>query len=337
MKFLNSLLVCAAATGVAACLYIIYSGAFSRVAPEAADTFIRKLIARQDYCDRWYKPDARKKIFGVALVLHGLNVRPEMMEPVIDILNTAGIEVLNVTLYGHGDNFLRSGRTPADKKRDRMESFKKATWFIWQTEVYQAYLKVMLRARKLGVPVFFAGHSLGGLLGCDLLLTKPCVHFDRMVLFAPAIALHPAIAYHLKPLWPLPDFVIDSDAPIQQRANDGTPVAGYTALFDGIRNFTSNLGPRLNTPTLIFIDEKDEFVSLESLQALIRDHGLDRWNIAAVAKDTATDGSIAHHMIISEHSVGKDMWADMADRMTTHLLPDSSRIKASQPALQTKH
>ena len=303
------------------------------MASPAADSFLRELIARQDHCARWFKPTSSKKPVAVALIVHGLNVRPEMMEPVIAILNSAGIEALNVSLRGHGGNFMRRGSPPADEKRDRMESFKSVSYFLWLNEVHQAYLKVMLRGRKLGVPVFFVGYSLGGLLGCDLLAAKPGVHFDRMVLFAPAITLRPSIGYHLKPLAPFPDFVIDSDAPESQRANDGTPVAGYTALFDAIRDFEANLGPRLNVPTLIFMDEEDEFVSRELLQEFIHDNGFNRWEIAAVAKDNATDATISHHMILNEHSLGTGMWKEIAERIRAHFAPASTVIKS---APQTK-
>ena len=100
------------------------------MASPAADSFLRELIARQDHCARWFKPTSSKKPVAVALIMHGLNVRPEMMEPVIAILNSAGIEALNVSLRGHGGNFMRRGSPPADEKRDRMESFKSVSYFL---------------------------------------------------------------------------------------------------------------------------------------------------------------------------------------------------------------
>gem|GEM_PF-1010187 len=328
MRFYRRLWVCAAAMAVAA-FYYIYAGDFSRVVPAAADSFIRELIARQDHCARWFKPASSKKPVAVALIVHGLNVRPDMMEPVIAILNSAGIEALNVSLYGHGDNFIGHSHDPASDKRDRLESFKRVSYFLWLNEVHQAYLKVMLRARKLGVPVFFVGYSLGGLLGCDLLAAKPGVHFDRMVLFAPAIKLHPSIGYKLRPLKPFPEFVIDSEAPEEQRANDGTPVAAYAALLEAIEDVEAHLGPKLNVPTLVFVDKEDEFVSHELLQGLIHDNGFDRWEIAAVAKDNATDATISHHMILNEQSLGAGMWKEIARRIRAHFLPASTVIKAA--------
>lgn len=324
---------CAAAAAVAACFYI-YSGDLSRIAPAGANAFIQELVARQDHCARWFKSASYKKPIAIALIVHGLNIRPEMMEPIIAILNSAGIEALSVSLRGHGANFIRRGSSPADDKRDRLASFKRVSYFLWLNEVHQAYVQAMLRARKLGVPLYFVGYSLGGLLGCDLLAAKPGVHFDRMVLFAPALALRPGIAYHLKPLQPFPEFIIDSDAPENQRANDGTPVAGYTALFDAIRNFEANFGPRLNVPTLIFMDQEDEFVSFENLQKFVSDNGFDRWDLVSIVKDNTTDAAIARHMIINEQSVGADAWADMVRTIKAHFMPERTVLKAAPKVRQ---
>lgn len=325
------LVACAAAMAVAA---YIHSGSFSRIAPGGANAFIQKLVDRPDHCCRWFKSASSKKPVGVALIVHGLNVRPEMMEPVIAVLNSAGIEALNVSLRGHGDNFIRCGSSPADEKRDRLASFKRVSYILWLNEVHQAYVQAMLRARKLGVPIYFVGYSLGGLLGCDLLAAKPGVHFDRMALFAPALTLRPGIAYQLKPLQPFPEFIIDSDAPENQRANDGTPVAGYTALFDAITDFETHLGPRLNVPTLIFMEQEDEFVSFENLQKFVSDNGFDRWDLVRVAKDNTADAAIARHMIINEQSVGAAAWADMVRTIKAHFMPESTVLKAAPKARQ---
>ena len=327
MKYFRFIGFSAAAVILAAGLYL-YILLPSVRSPALYKNILGELVDGQS-CDRWCKPDTRKKISGVALVVHGLNVRPEMMAPVIAILNSAGIEALNVSLRGHGGNFQRRGSDPADEKRDRLESFKHVSCFLWLNEVHQAYLKAMLRARKLGVPVFFIGYSLGGLLGCDLLAAKPGVHFDRMVLFAPALKLHPSIGYHLGPLKPFPEFVIDSDAPKDQRANDGTPVAAYAALLEAIEDVEAHPGPKLNVPTLVFVDKEDEFVSFEQLQEFIHDNGFDRWEIAAVTKDNATDTAVAHHMILNERSLGMGMWNEVAHRIRAHFMSGSADIKAS--------
>ena len=54
----------------------------------------------------WFNADRREKITGVALVIHGLNLRPDKMGSIISCLNTSGIDVLNLSLRGHGENYV---------------------------------------------------------------------------------------------------------------------------------------------------------------------------------------------------------------------------------------
>ena len=86
-------------------------------------------------------------------------------------------------------------------------------------------------------------------------------------------------------------------------------------------------GPKLNVPTLVFMDKEDEFVSFEQLQEFIQDNGFDRWEIAAVAKDNATDTAVAHHMILNEHSLGADRWNEVARLTIVHLLKSTAVLK----------
>ncbi len=286
--------------------------------------------------ERWYAPQGKRRISGVALVVHGLNVRPEMMESLISVLNAAGIEALNISLYGHGDNYQPGRSGSVSEKRQRLDSFKRVTFAAWLEEVRQAYAKVLLRARKKDAPLFFIGYSLGGLLGCSLVTEHTGIHFDKMVLFAPAITLQPAIAYQLKPLERFPDFVIDSDAPPDQRANDGTPVAAYMALLSGSRTFLERCGPKLNIPIIVFVDPLDEFISFSGLRELVGSMGLDRWEIESVSKDNETAPPAAYHMIISEHGVGPASWRRITETLRAFLRAPSSlpRKRKAQPNAQ---
>ena len=128
----------------------------------------------------------KRIIIALARIIHGLNQKPEKMGAIISILNQESIDVLNLSLRGHGDNYVMEGRQNHDDQR--LASFRKKTYELWSNEVYRAYRQVRLRGELKKVPVFFLGYSLGGLLGCDLLVSHPEVRFDRMVLFAPAVA-----------------------------------------------------------------------------------------------------------------------------------------------------
>jgi esterase/lipase len=266
---------------------------------------------------RWYLKNPLKRSRGVALVVHGLNLKPERMESIIVELNKAGIDALNVSLHGHGDNYVyRDGR---DRKEARLDSFRTVTYGLWSSEVQKAYMKVRERGHQKKAPVFLVGYSLGGLLGCDLLVSDRGVHFDRMALFAPAlnVVIEP---YILKVLAPFPNIVIDSLSPESYRSNDGTPLAGYKALFEALDHFQGSKNDRLNVPTVVLMDRKDEFISHGNLQELVGRASLDRWKVITIEKVRPELVPSAHHLLIDEESVGKETWARMRDMFLGHLL-----------------
>jgi len=296
---------------VAACIYALSVNRASK--PVLSWT---KVISKKDDSSQWFKTRRIRKTKGVALIVHGLNLRPDRMQSIIAELNDAGIDVLNLSLRGHGNNYLKNMNVSIDGAR--LESFRTVTYSLWLDESYGAYLKVRERASKKNVPVFFIGYSLGGLMGCDLILSHPDVFYDRMVLFAPAFNMT-VESYLLKALTPFPNIVIDSLSPISYRTNEGTPMAAYKALFEAIEHFEKNLSDKVNKQTLIFIDEKDEFVSCARLKEMITRRNLDHWQIHIVQKDNDVGEKISHHLIIDRDSVGKQMWKQIKDAMKRHL------------------
>lgn len=283
---------------------------------------LEKNILHHDDSVQWFKIKRIKKIKGVALVVHGLNLKPDRMSSMISALNDAGIDVLNLSLRGHGNNFLKNTDLPKDEAR--LESFQKVTYSLWLDEIYTAYQNVSQRAHKKKVPIFFVGYSLGGLMGCDLVLEKPDVFYDRMILFAPALSIT-VQGYLLKPLMPFPNVVIDSLSPTYYRSNKGTPMAAYKALFEARNRFNNTVNHKLNKPTLIFIDGDDEFVPFEKLKEIITQRKFDSWQIHSVRKDSGMemDNEISHHLIIDQNSVGQGMWKIMKEAMKKHLQTDS--------------
>jgi alpha-beta hydrolase superfamily lysophospholipase len=282
-------------------------------APETA-------LASERHSTRWYYKSTLKRRQGIALVVHGLNLKPEKMEPIIHQLNGAGIDALNVSLHGHGDNFVRRGRGRGNQKEARLDSFRTVTYGLWSSEVRRAYLEVRDRGRQKNAPIFLVAYSLGGLLGCDLLVSDAGVRFDRMVLFAPA--LNAVIEHYLlKALMPFPNLVIDSLSPESYRSNDGTPMAGYKALFEALGHFQGHINEALNVPTIVFMDREDEFISPDNLQEMISRSNLDRWKVVTIRKVQPELGPAAHHLLIDEAVTGKEVWAQIGSVLLAHLLP----------------
>lgn len=274
-------------------------------------------LAGEEIVARWHEKPPFRKRRGVALVLHGLNLKPEKMESLISLLNRAGIDALNVSLRGHGDNYLpKAERSPSEA---RLDAFRTVTYPLWSSEVRQAYQRVRERGRQKKVDLFLVGYSLGGLLGCDLLASKPGVRFARMVLLAPALNVT-IESYLLRALMPFPNLVIDSLSPANYRSNDGTPMAGYKALFEALEHFERHVSPKLNIPTLVLMDPEDEFISHDEMREMIAGKRLDRWKMVTVRKATDLTDPYAHHLLIDEATMGKAAWRDMGNAALNHLV-----------------
>ena len=295
---------------------------FSRVPAIAApsETTVHDSLKNQpeDHSMRWYLSDPQGSLKGVALVIHGLNLRPDKMQSIISKLTESGIDVLGLTLRGHGENFHHGNGV--DEDTARLNAFKSVSYRLWMNEAYLAYLRLKERGQKKGVPLFLAAFSIGGLIGLDLFATHADVEFDKLVLFAPAIRLHAAI-YLGRVLSPFPRLVIPSMAPKTYLANKkGTPIAAYNALFEGLDRFNQTAGQKLNVPTLIFIDERDEFIPLKKLKKLVEEKRWDQWKFYIVEKDESARDDTFYHHIIDASSTGKAVWQDMMAATVNHLL-----------------
>lgn len=272
---------------------------------------------------RWFKSPSPAKLKGVALVIHGLNLRPDKMNSIIDNLTRTGIDVLSLSLRGHGENFTH--RENMDAAEARLETFKEVSYPLWANEAYLAYKQAQESAQQRQVPVFLTAFSIGGLIGLDLFASNSDVHFDRMVFFAPAISLRATI-YLERVVSPFPRLVIPSLADDDYLSNEkGTPVAAYNALFDALYHFEDTVGPRLNVPTLIFIDKQDEFIPLGGLKTLVEEHRLNQWKFFIVQKEKETGVGTFHHHIFDASSTGEGVWRDMMAATARHLLGDKAK------------
>jgi len=270
---------------------------------------------------RWYKRKDNTRLNGVALVIHGLNSRPDKMESIIAEMNDCGIDCLNLSLRGHGENY--SPLNHVESADARMETFKSVSYPLWKSEAYQAYQRVERISKLYAAPIFFVGFSMGGLLGVDLLSSDPRVKFDKMVLFAPAIKMHKRNSL-LKILSPFPRIVIPSIAHKSYLTNDGTSIAAYNALFEMYAHLENNLDSKINIPTVVFIDKQDELISFNGLQNMVRDQNLDQWKIHPVKKDKTATKIKMHHLIIDEECVGKNMWHQIVEVTIAHFLGPQS-------------
>ena len=105
----------------------------------------------------------------------------------------------------------------------------------------------------------------------------------------------------------------------------GTPIAAYNALFDGLDRFDENADQKLNVPTLVFIDEKDEFIPVEKLKLLAEEKKWNQWQFYIVQKDATVREKAFYHHIVDPSSTGDAVWQDMMTAVANHLLGQKSQ------------
>lgn len=258
---------------------------------------------------------------GMVLLLHGLNLKPTHMLPLAEELRHMGMGVINGALTGHGHHYRKvEGVAAADA---RLATYRTVTLERWLVDVDALYATAAATAEQQGVPLFLVGYSTGALMACTAWAATRTNGFARMVLFAPALAIH--LYCHIPLLfrrWP--QLLFRSFAPPVYRANRATPVAAYLAVHAAQMCFREEADQRLNVPTQIFIGPRDELISRRGLRRIIREYALTKWQIDVVSKREAEPDAAFHHLIINKAGVGQAEWARMMTKIRQTLLGNST-------------
>jgi esterase/lipase len=249
----------------------------------------------------FYSQDSKPR--AVALVAHGLNMNPTKMDALAQLLASKGVDAYRIGLSGHeGD----------------LDIFKAASREKWRGEMISFSNEAAARAAQFNVPLYLVGFSLGATLAEDA-MNGANVTFDKAVLFAPAMALK----FTSKLIRAYRIFgkraCVPSAAPREYRANKCTPVCAYTALFDSIKAGRATGLAKSNIPTLIFVDPKDELVSLHGLESMSRRFDLNQWRFVEVFHKNSKLKRVVHHLITDEDALGAEPWAQVVSEISKHL------------------
>ena len=246
----------------------------------------------------YYQATVPKK--AITLVVHGLNVRPDAMFPIIEWLKQHGSDTCLVKLAGHHENSI---------------PLQQVSFAAWESSMRKGYDYAKNIAIENKLPLVFLGYSLGALLG-QLLLSSPekPIAFDKQILLAPAIALRKRVNL-LRFFFLFNDLRLPSFTPEAYRANKGLPVKWYKVVFKMNSNMRKGRCHKLNIPTLVFIDPKDELISYSRLAELCRRYQLTRYELVALDSDVRTGERPYHHLIINELAMGSRNWQLMTSKM----------------------
>ncbi len=238
------------------------------------------------------------------VVVHGLNTQPEVMDEIVDVLESAGHLCVRVSLYSE-----------AVTPRSRPSAVVDA----WTACIERGIDRAVRLAP--GRPVSVVAFSTGALATVHLLETSQTEKVGRLCLLAPPIALRrlASLVRGLTPLWRL-GLGIPSAAPRSVRQRRWTPLNEYGALLAMHDRMRATLvSERLrSTPSLIHVHPRDEFVSAGGVKRWVDDQRLEAWTIEIV-QDRQSDGTRPRHLLVTRAALGDAAWTTMTDRMSGFL------------------
>ena len=234
------------------------------------------------------------------------------MVPIAHLLNQMGSHTLILSLSGHFTPI------PSDEAK-RALKITEVSRTVWLAETMIGYQMARELAEKHQLPLYFLGYSLGGALGLDLLHGRnKDIHYNKMILFAPAIALNPLVSC-LKFVPNQAKIHLPSLSPTPYRANGYTSMNAYHALFQSIEFLTQSAFRKAGLACLIFVDPQDEFVSLKKITRLRHQYQLFEWHIEPIVAQPDHGSKTWHHLIIDQSSVGQATWNQIGNTMKTFL------------------
>lgn len=242
---------------------------------------------------------------AVTIAVPGLNMKPAAFLEIVNFLTQQGSDVILAHLTGH---------------RNDSQNLSEITRQAWLSNLLEAHQHAETLIKNNPRPMYFIGFSLGALANLDVLSHYPgIVHYDKMVLLAPANALRRR-SHLIKFFFFLGrKFEIPSHQPKEYRSRDKTPVQAYKVLFEMKKSIENHNYLNLNIPTLVVIDEKDELISLRKLKKIINKYQLTHWHVYTLDSQYVGKDTGYHHLIIDENTMGTGNWHRFQSRINAFL------------------
>ncbi len=255
----------------------------------------------------WHEEPQKGPVRAVVILAHGLNLRPQRMDGWSQLLSGHGAQVIRFALYGHTGDALHMQTVTAD---------------VWRAQFAEVVKIAKIRAEEDGVPIYFIGFSLGALVGLEWLSCQddPVMPgFAKMVLIAPALSVPWYSRFAIKMLSLFGTrLLLPSRSPETYRANKGTSIAAYQALFGLKEALEKNDYKNANIDTLVLIDRNDELVDSGDIRSIIEHHHLSNWNLELVDNRFAHTTYGFRHLLVDEEAIGKALWGNLSALVLHH-------------------
>lgn len=210
------------------------------------------------------------------------------MDELAEVFRSAGFAVLRPAFTGHcGHNkhYLNVHATDWDRDAREFHALAKA------------------KADELGVPLHLVAYSFSAAIYQAL---AEELRFTSKIYFAPAIAIRfwfPVAALLAKAI---PRATYRSMNLQGYYANATSGMLAVQALEHFVRRVAALRKKDDPTPTLVWIDPKDELVSYKGIR--IQAGRRKSWRLEKISNAGARMNPAYHHLIINEDSIGKEEW-----------------------------
>lgn len=248
-------------------------------------------------CSQWLSA-ATAPARGVAVVAHGLNLRPDRMDAMAIGLAQAGFDVLRVAFRGHcGIN----------------KDYLSVTADQWEADAREFHAEA--RERAAGRPLVLVAYSFSALVFQSLSADLP---FTRRVYFAPALSQHWWYPWLVGVARILPWLEFRSVNLPDYAANPRSGARALVALEFFSGRWRGGAGREDPAPALVIADRGDELVSFSGLEGLVAERPL--WRLLEVSNQGSTLPRAFHHLVIDEPSLGPAEWARVQGEVARFLL-----------------
>lgn len=249
---------------------------------------------------------------AVAVVAHGLNLKPSKMHSIGEVLRQQGVGVVEVALTGH---HMAEG--------EDLEAFQHVSADRWMKEMDVA-MKEAITRRKTNdgkeVPIYFVGYSLGALLGEVWMNERKKNEINRAYLIAPSLRVR-LYASWIKIFSLLGEsFMVPSANLEEYRVQSGTSMAAYHAQFE-IRARLERLGYKnSNIPTQVLLAKEDEIIDNVGVRKMAFEQSLTQWSFLELSNEGSRLLGKKRHLMVDEKTFGPEAWTQFVYSLKTHFL-----------------
>jgi hypothetical protein len=239
---------------------------------------------------------------GNVVVIHGLNLDPRRMHPLGQSLACERLAPVPLVLSGHDP--LHS--------MDVMKRVSADLWLSQCAEVRRASQPVGALAYSLGALVW-----LVSLMDAPQLAGQPSMHPRFQILLAPAIGLR-WYTRLIQLLQPLGGLTIPSMSHPAYRRHKGLPIPAYRALFELTKRLKQMAlaGIRLDIPTLVVLNNKDELIDPAATLALLTQVLVQSPRVFFVNGRSSQLTPSYAHLMLDKQCLGDDEYARLLKEVT---------------------